>query len=103
MGRPGLRALPIALATVAMALTAACGRQAVSPAIDYGAPAIGLGGGCFGPESQGSNPLPSPPPQAALPADAVLTLATRCIFGTERVPGDGEWQTREDQQATTGL
>ena len=35
-----------------------------------------------------------------MPADAVLTLATRCVYETQIVPGDGEWLVRLTQQAT---
>jgi hypothetical protein len=42
-------------------------------------------------------------PLVPLPEDAILTLATRCVFGYEVVAGDGEWLVRTDQQATTGL
>jgi hypothetical protein len=45
----------------------------------------------------------STPPTEPLPADAELVSATRCIHETERVPGDGEWIVRIDQEATTGL
>jgi hypothetical protein len=39
----------------------------------------------------------------ALPADAVLVGATRCIERTERVPGDGEWSVMDHQEITAGL
>lgn len=44
-----------------------------------------------------------PPPTEPLPAEAVLVLATRCVHTVERVPDEGEWMVRTDQEATTGL
>jgi hypothetical protein len=38
-----------------------------------------------------------------VPAGTELVSATRCIHETERVPGDGEWIVRIDQEATAGL
>jgi hypothetical protein len=39
----------------------------------------------------------------SLAADAVLVRATRCLYGKERVSGDGEWATIVAQEATSGL
>ncbi len=36
-------------------------------------------------------------------ADVVVVRATRCINRIERVPGEGEWDVRHEQKATTGL
>jgi hypothetical protein len=38
-----------------------------------------------------------------LPADSVLVSATRCLYTTKGVPGDGEWLIRTRQKADTGL
>lgn len=50
---------------------------------------------------------PTMPPPALeteqLAADAGLVRVARCIFDYERVPGDGEWMVRLDQEATTDL
>ena len=35
-------------------------------------------------------PTAPPVPNIHLPADAVLVLATRCVFDLESVPGDGQ-------------
>ena len=42
-------------------------------------------------------------PLTPLPATTVLVEVTRCTFGNQLVPGDGEWVVRTDQRATTGL
>jgi hypothetical protein len=53
------------------------------------------------------NPTPSSPtpplPSIHLPADAVLVLATRCMFEIRDVPGDGSWMFRIEQRADSGL
>lgn len=36
-------------------------------------------------------------------ADVVVVRATRCISRIEHVPGEGEWEVRHEQEATTGL
>jgi len=38
-----------------------------------------------------------------LPDDAVLVSAARCVHDTQLVPGDGEWDVRIEQEATSGL
>jgi hypothetical protein len=38
-----------------------------------------------------------------LPRDFVAVVARRCVLGTVTVPGDGEWQARNDQETTGGL
>ena len=43
------------------------------------------------------------PPMEPLSADAVLVHASRCVYTMERVPDEGEWMVRTDQEATTGL
>ena len=45
----------------------------------------------------------SAPPTTPLPADSVLVSATRCIYSTQLMPGDGEWLMRVEQKATSGL
>jgi hypothetical protein len=46
---------------------------------------------------------PPTPDLTPLPADSVLVSATRCIFQTTTVAGDGEWLIRTDQRADSGL
>jgi hypothetical protein len=49
---------------------------------------------------------PTPTPGAAkqpLPDDFVPVTARRCVLTTVAVPGDGEWQVRDEQEATSGL
>ncbi|MEN3305416.1 MAG: hypothetical protein V7603_1618, partial [Micromonosporaceae bacterium] len=63
----------------------------------------GLGMSCDGglrvPEPRASvGPGPRP-----LPADFVPVSAGRCVFTTVTVTGDGEWQVRDEQQATGGF
>lgn len=43
------------------------------------------------------------PPLAPLPKNVVLTQATRCIYDTQGVPGDGVWQVLIEQVTTSGL
>jgi hypothetical protein len=43
---------------------------------------------------------PSPRP---LPAGFTPVSASRCVYSTRLVPGDGEWRVREEQQATGSL
>jgi hypothetical protein len=45
----------------------------------------------------------SPPALTALPTEAVLMSATRCLFEPKLVSGDGEWLIRTDQRADHGL
>jgi hypothetical protein len=63
-------------------------------------PAVDLPGSAVPAPQQCS---PAPPPQATVEPGTVLVRATRCVFDSERVPGDGEWMRRVDQEATTGL
>ena len=64
----------------------------------------GLGVSCTdpgfapGPRPSASEPTPQPLPTAFVPASA-----SRCEFSLAIVPGDGEWQTRDEQQARSGL
>lgn len=55
------------------------------------------------PPAQDPRRLLEGPATEPVPADAVLVSATRCIVELERVPGDGEWSVRVEQEATTGL
>lgn len=68
-----------------------------------GAPQADYGNGPYGQDCDDPVPLLAGPQTEPVPADAVLVKATRCVFETERVPGDGEWTVRVEQEATTGL
>jgi hypothetical protein len=39
----------------------------------------------------------------ALPGDAVLVSASRCLFESQLIPGEGEWSMRVEQEASGGL
>jgi len=54
-------------------------------------------------EPQDSSGDASAPVMTLLPKDAVLTSVTRCFYDFQIVPGDGEWEVRTEQTATTGL
>jgi hypothetical protein len=75
-----------------------------SGAVDASGDPAGLGISCtdpgFGLAPQPSASGPSPQP---LPADFVPVSASRCLYSIETVPGDGEWQMREEQRADGGL
>ena len=51
----------------------------------------------------GADPFQVAPGTTVLPKDALLTLVSRCVTQTQRVPGDGEWQIMVKQEATTQL
>jgi hypothetical protein len=53
--------------------------------------------------SPSPSPSTTPVPSIQLPADAVLVLATRCLFEMRDVPGDGTWMYRIEQRADSGL
>jgi hypothetical protein len=53
--------------------------------------------------SPGATPSTSSIRSIRLPDDAVLVLATRCLFQIRPVPGDGEWMFRIEQRADSGL
>ena len=55
------------------------------------------------PDLPTQTPTAPPVPNIHLPADAVLVLATRCVFDLESVPGDGQWVRRIEQRADGGL
>jgi hypothetical protein len=57
-----------------------------------------LGGWC-----EAQKPGASEPVRRPLPAGFTPVSASRCVFTTQLVKGDGEWQVREEQQATGGL
>jgi hypothetical protein len=54
----------------------------------------------FAPVAQPSSSGPTPQP---LPTDFVPVSADRCEFDLVTVPGDGEWQVRDEQRADSGL
>jgi hypothetical protein len=64
----------------------------------------GLGISCtdpgVAPAGQSSTSMPAPQP---LPAGFVPVSASRCTFSFVTVPGDGEWQMRDEQRADGGL
>lgn len=66
---------------------------------DGGLPVVADGMDCA---SNGDYTQP-PPPVTPLPVDAVLVSASRCRFDPTAVPGDGEWLTRVEERADTGL
>jgi hypothetical protein len=94
------------LAAVLVLVTAlgGCARPQVVNS-DLGVAGDAARGGPYGVPCDASSGVAttSLPPEQPLTDGATLTLATRCILTTERVPGDGEWSVRQDQQATTGL
>jgi hypothetical protein len=57
-----------------------------------------LGGWC-----DAQAPGASPPARRPLPAGFAPVSASRCVFTLQLVKGDGEWQVRQEQQATGGL
>ncbi len=64
-----------------------------------------LGTGCAAAPS-GSSPQRPPSPAASptpVPEHFAAARAQRCVVTTVVEPGDGEWQVRVDQEATTGL
>jgi len=93
------------LAAVLMVVAALAG--CATPVETVGGPGtVGLDDVPYGQSCDSDSPdLPesSLPPEESLADGAHLTLATRCVFTTETVPGDGEWSVRQDQQATSGL
>jgi hypothetical protein len=64
----------------------------------------GLGISCtdpgFAPVGPSTAPAPTPQP---LPTGFVPVSAGRCTFSLVTVPGDGEWQMRDEQRADSGL
>jgi len=58
----------------------------------------------FGPLGQNCAELDGAPPDGVkLSRDAVLVSATRCIYVSQIVPGDGVWLMRVEQKASEGL
>ena len=92
-----------ALGVALVALSSGCavpgGNAAGVGHDDTGLSAASGGSDC----DSGGNPMMTPGPLTPLPADAVLVKATRCLYEPRTVPGDGEWLTRLEQEATTGL
>src|SRR5262245_45630770 len=97
------------LATALLGLTlvlAGCG-QATNPGITLGdgraAADSSLVGGGLGASCDSAGTMATSPTLTPLPADAVLVSASRCVFSSEPVKGDGEWLFKVEQQATAGL
>lgn len=94
------------MAVVAVAVAVLLAASGCVPAIEVGgpgAPAADYNNGPYGQDCDDPLPDLDGPATEPVPADAVLVTATRCIFELERVPGDGEWSVRIEQEATTGL
>lgn len=73
----------------------------VHESADVGALGVSCAGPGYVPPVAGhgaSEPTPQP-----LPADFVPVRAERCEFSSVTVPGDGEWQVRDQQRADSGL
>jgi hypothetical protein len=93
----------VAIVAGVLATLTGCAKFTPLPA-SPGAPAADYLDGPYGGPCDATVPFgESTPPMEPLPAGAALVSATRCIYETERVPGDGEWSVRIDQEATTGL
>ncbi|MEV6930521.1 hypothetical protein AB0M46_39390 [Dactylosporangium sp. NPDC051485] len=79
------------------------GQSSVGTADVAGEPG-GLGVSCtdpgFAPVAGPSAAEPGPQP---LPTGFAPVSASRCVFSVATVPGDGEWQMRDEQQADGGL
>jgi hypothetical protein len=93
---PALRVLAVALGA-ALSLTA-CARPVATT--DAGAPPLAEAGGAVLPSNHG---CPTPDHGTPLPADAVLVSVDRCRSEIRAVPGDGQWEFRIDERATTNL
>jgi hypothetical protein len=93
--------LAVALAGCAQPGGAIPGNPPTDGNVSGGTASDGL---ALGPDQQACEAEESAAPApTALPADAVLVRVTRCVGGQERVPGDGEWLVRHEQEATSGL
>ena len=92
----GTAALAVLLLLTGCVGTATPGDESTTPYVPWAE-------GPFGENCDWTGDLFTSPPTAVLPADAVLVSATRCLYDTEAVPGDGEWRVRTEQEATSGL
>lgn len=117
--RSGLRRMPRAAAGWVSVLTCAALLTAVggcargggsSDALSGGGAADavtdpgGLGVSCTDPGfAPGPGPSASGPGPQSLSTDFVPVSASRCVLRLATVPGDGEWQMRDEQQADGGL
>jgi hypothetical protein len=99
-----VRRIVVLLAVVAvMGGCAAPGKNNVAIAAPgNGSDSVGYGPVGLDCDSDG-HPTMSTPPLTPLPADAVLVSATRCLFESRPVAGDGEWMYRIEQRADSGL
>ena len=96
---------PIWLLSAVLILSATACARASAPTADVGSArdAPGMAGS---PSCSFAVGQPSPTPAASkqpLPKDFVPVTARRCVLKTVAVPGDGEWQVRDEQEATEGL
>jgi hypothetical protein len=96
---------------VAGAAGCASGQQVSGPdaGSDAGAADVSAAGvSCLSPgfimirPSTSAAPSPEPSPQS-LPGDFTPVSASRCLYKVVPVPGDGEWQVRVEQTATSQL
>jgi hypothetical protein len=92
-----------------VAAASGCASSRRPGGLDGGSSAVGLdpastGMSCTPPDAAGTaqptSPAPSPQP---LPADFAPVSASRCILKMVTVPGDGEWQVHEEQEASSQL
>lgn len=101
----GARAL-LAVVCCAALLTGCAGvNRSDAPSLDVrdGRDSGAAGISCWS-IAPGASASPTTMPSASpLPKDFVAVSAQRCVLGTVVEPGDGEWQVRNEQEATTGL
>lgn len=96
MSKPAMRASVLLAAVVVLATGCAAVPETltVDPAMGEAAPDW-----C----TPGDSPAEQPPVGTPLPTDFVPVAASRCTMGIVSVPGDGEWQVRDEQRADGGL
>jgi hypothetical protein len=104
---PGLR-----LAAVGLTLVTWASGCASTPHVDNGGNAssavgsdpVSVGISCsMADVTAPPGPTSTTPSAQPLAADFIPVLARRCVFRFITVPGDGEWQVRDEQEATGGL
>jgi hypothetical protein len=104
--RHGRRLGVTAVCAVLVVVAAGCARGRQQGGVDIGLSSVarapaGAGAPCSDPgptgEPQASSALRSPEPLAV---DFVPVSASRCTAVVKPVPGDGEWQMRNEQEAT---
>jgi hypothetical protein len=95
-----------AVCAVLVVATAGCARGRQQGGADIGLSSVerapaGVGVPCSDPGPTAEPQAPSAPPSPEpLAADFVPIAASRCTGVVRPVPGDGEWQMRDEQEAT---